>query len=284
MPIYRYKARDKYGTLFAGTMESTGQEGVAGQLDGMGYVPVLIEEDRKGIFTLPGRIDIFRRVTPQDMIVFSRQLATLISAGLPFVTSFETLIEQTENEKFREVLTRVKRDVEGGSTFADALARHPKVFSSLYVSMIRAGELGGVLDDILGRLARLAEHEAETRSRVKAATRYPLIVVAAIVVAFIVLVTLVVPKFADIYAGFKVELPLPTRILIGLNTFIQHYWLPAIMGIAAAVWGIQRYVGTKAGRLRWDRLKLKLPVFGPIVLKGAMSRFARMFGTLVRSG
>jgi type II secretory pathway component PulF len=250
----------------------------------MGYIPVMIRENREGLPILAKLYDIFERITPQDMIVFSRQLATLIGAGLPFTTSFETLINQTENKKFRDVLSKVKKDVEGGSSFSEALAKHPKVFSSLYVSMIRAGETGGVLDEILTRIARLAEHEAEMRQRVKSATRYPLIVIVTIVIAFVVLITTVVPKFATIYSGFHVKLPLPTRILIGVSNAIQHDGFLMLGGIVLGIWGILAYVRTEKGRLLWDRIKLKIPVFGPLFLKVAMSRFARTFGTLVRSG
>jgi MSHA biogenesis protein MshG len=211
-------------------------------------------------------------------------LSTLINAGLPFVTSFGTLIEQTENKKFKQVLSKVKKDVEGGSTFAESLARHPDVFSTLYVNMIRAGETGGVLEEILSRLAWLAEHEAETRARVKAATRYPLIVVFAVVAAFIVLITLVVPRFSKIYANFHAVLPLPTRILIGISDAIQNYWPFLVGAVILIVLGIRQFVRSEPGRFFWDRVKLKIPVFGPILLKVTMSRLTRMFGTLIRSG
>lgn len=285
MPNYRYKARDKYGTLFTGSMEAAGQEAVAGQLDGMGYIPVAIDEERPhGWMDLASLRGLNERVTPQDLIIFSRQFATLVNAGLPFLASFDTLIEQTENSKFKEVLIKIKKGVEGGESLSEAMSRHPKVFNALYVSMIRAGEASGILDDILKRLAMLAEHEAETRARIKAATRYPVIVVVAIVIAFIVLVTFVVPRFAVIYEGFHVKLPLPTRILITTNDLIRNDGIWILSGLALLAWGTRRYVQTIRGRLQWDGLKLKLPVFGRIFLKVAMSRFSRMFGTLVRSG
>lgn len=284
MPTYRYKARDKFGALFSGTIETTGKDAVAVQLDNLGYIPVKIEEERETRLLGPDFLERFQRITSEDLIIFSRQLATLISAGLPFTTSLDALIEQTENKRLKRVITQVRRDLEGGSSFSDALAKHPAVFSDLYVNMIRAGETGGVLDEILDRLATLAEHDAETRARIKSATRYPKIVVAAITVAFFILVTFVVPRFAELYAGFKAELPLPTRILIGINTFIHHYWYLALAAIVLAIVGIRQYVRTPMGRLQWDGLKLKLPVFGPIFLKTALSRFGRIFGTLTRSG
>lgn len=283
MPFFRYKARDKFGALFEGTIETTNRELVATQLDGLGYIPVAITEEKEGIFS-SDFFQQFTRVSPQDMIIFSRQLATLIGAGLPFIISFATLIEQTENSLLKKVITKVKQDVEAGSTIADALEKHPKVFNGLYVNMIRAGEAGGVLDEILNRLAYLAEHEAETRARVKAATRYPIIVIAATAIAFVVLMTLVVPRFIEIYANFKGTLPMPTRVLIWLNKVIINYWYLIIGAIAGLGFGIRWYINTEAGRLQWDNIKIRLPIFGPIFLKVAMSRFSRIFATLNRSG
>src|SRR5579884_2097376 len=210
MPTFRYKARDKYGSLFVGTFETNGAEAVAGHLDSLGYIPVSIEEERPSI-SLAQFLPQFETIRAEDLIVFSRQLATLISAGIPFMASFNALEEQTENPALKKVISQVRRDVEGGSTIAEALAKHPKVFSTLYVNMVKAGETGGVLDEILNRLATLAEHEAETRARIKAATRYPKIVIIALFVAFAILVSFVIPRFAALYANFKAQLPLPTR-------------------------------------------------------------------------
>jgi type II secretory pathway component PulF len=150
--------------------------------------------------------------------------------------------------------------------------------------MVRAGEAAGILDDVLNRLALLAEHEAETRARLKAAVRYPLIVVVSICLAFAVLVTFVIPKFQSIFAQFKTELPLPTRVLLGINYAVQHYWYALILGIGLVVWAVARYVGTAQGRWHWDRLKLKLPVFGVLFQKVALSRFARVFSAMQKSG
>ncbi len=283
MPVYQYRARDKFGSLFTGTIETSHRDAAASQLDRLGYLPISIEEERKEI-RLGEFFERFRRVLPEDLIVFSRQLATLISAGLPFMTSFDALIEQTENRRLKNVIVQVRRDVESGGTFADALAKHPSVFSGLYISMIRAGETGGVLDEILQRLATLAEHEAETRARIKAATRYPKIVIGALAIAFVILLQFVIPRFAAMYANFKVALPLPTRILIGINEAFQNYWWLILAIAVSSFFAARAYVRTESGRLWWDGFKLKLPVFGPIFLKTALSRFARVFGTLTRSG
>jgi type II secretory pathway component PulF len=283
MPQYQYKARDKNGGLHEGMMEARGREAVADQLSGQGFIPVLIEAQAEPR-SRPGAGFGFSRLKPQDLIVFSRQLATLMSAGVPFMQGLTTMEKQTENPRLKGAVADIRRDLEAGASFSDALAKHPKIFSKMYVSLIRAGETAGILDDILNRLALLAEHEAETRARVKAAVRYPMIVVVAISAAFLFLVSFVIPKFSAIFARFKTELPLPTRILIGINYVVQNYWYLLVLGAALLVGGVLWYVGTTRGRWQWDRLKLKLPVFGVLFQKVALSRFSRIFGAMQRSG
>jgi len=264
-------------------MEAARGEAVADQLSGQGYIPVLIEE-QKPPFLRPELLERFTRVKPQELIIFNRQLATLMSAGVPFIQSLTTLEKQTENPRLKKTIADIRRNVEAGSSFSEALAKHPDIFSKLYVNMVQAGETGGILDAILDRLALLAEQEAETRSRVKAAVRYPMIVVVAICAAFAFLVSFVIPRFSSIFAQFKTELPFPTRVLIGINYAVQHYWYLIILGIGLVVWGVLWYVRTPNGRWQWDGLKLKIPVFGMLFQKVALSRFARIFGALQKSG
>jgi type II secretory pathway component PulF len=283
MPTFHYRARSQGGELLTGAIETSGPEAAADHLAGLGYVPIAIEEKKEGALS-GDLLEAFRRITPQDRIIFSRQLATLINAGIPLTTALDTCASQSENPKIREILIQVRKDIEGGSAFSAALARHPKAFDNLYVGMIRAGEEGGVLDEILERLATLAEHEAETRARVKAAVRYPIIVVVAICIAFAILVTLVIPQFAKLYAGHKVALPFPTRVLIGINYVVQNYWFLILGGLGAAVLGLRAFVKTEPGREALDRFKLTMPIFGRLILKVLLSRFARIFATLNRSG
>jgi MSHA biogenesis protein MshG len=283
MPQYRYKARDKEGGLHEGTMEARGREAVADQLSTMGYIPVMIGEQKPQLMKAEF-LARFSRVRPQDLIIFSRQLATLMSAGIPLMQSLSTLERQTDSPRLKKTIIDVRRDLESGVSFSGALARHPVIFSKMYVNMIQAGETAGILDDVLDRLALLAEHEAETRARVKAAVRYPLIVVISICVAFAFLVTFVIPKFAGIFAQFKTELPLPTRILIQINYVVQNYWYLILLGAGLIIWGSLWYVRTTKGRWHWDNLKLKLPVFGTLFQKVALSRFARILGSLQKSG
>jgi type II secretory pathway component PulF len=265
-------------------MEAGKKEAVADQLSGMGFLPVSIVEEVPSGLLKADLFSLLRKVSTQDLIVFSRQLATLVSAGIPFIQSLATIERQSENARLKAAIGDIRRDVEAGAAFSDALAKHPKIFSRLYVSMIRAGETAGILDDILNRLALLAEHEAETRQRVKTAVRYPLIVVVALCAAFAFLVSFVIPRFASIFARFKTELPLPTRVLMGINHVVQNYWYLIILGAAALVAALLWYVRTPGGRWRWDKIKLRLPVFGVLFQKVALSRFARLFGAMQKSG
>lgn len=284
MPHYRYKARDKDGALHTGTMESGRREAVADQLSGQGFIPVLIEEEVQSLLAGIDLHALFNKVTSQDLIVFSRQLATLVSAGIPFLSSLGTIEKQSENPRLKAAIVDIRRSVEGGISFSDALARHPRIFSKMYVSMIKAGETAGILDNVLERLAQIAEHDSDTRSRVKTATRYPLIVLVAISAAFAFLISFVVPKFAAIFARFKTALPLPTRILIGINHVIQNYWYLILLVIILLVAGVVWYLKTPFGRWQWDAVKLKLPVFGALFQKVALSRFARVFAAMQKSG
>jgi len=283
MSQYRYKARDKYGALFIGTFESSGKEAVAGHLDTLGYIPVSIEEEKAGL-SLSWMSMSFEQVSAEDLIIFSRQLSTLTNAGIPIMKSFTALEEQTENPILKKTISQVRSDIASGETFADALVKHPKTFNPLYVSMVRAGEEGGVLDEILERLAMLAEHDAETQARIKAATRYPKIVLGALVAAFVILVSFVIPRFAALYANYKTALPFPTRVMIWINDAAHQYGLLILVGAFLAFFGVKHYIATGEGKLWWDGFKLKLPIFGIIFKKTALSRFARIFGTLTRSG
>lgn len=281
MPNYIYRARNTKGEVITGIIEGPHSEAVAEQLFSKGYIPIKIEEGKRQVS--PG-FQLFGRVKSEDLIVFSRQLSTLIVSGVSFLRGLETLSEQTKNKRLRVAIEEIRKDVEGGSSLSEALSRFPKIFSPLYISMIRVGEEGGVLDEILERLASLLEHEAETRARVKSATRYPIIVIIAITVAFFFLTTFVVPKFASLYQSAKVALPLPTQILIFLNKTIRTYWPLMIGAVIGLYFAFRAYIKTPSGRWNWDKFKIKVPIIGPVIEKTIMSRFARIFSTLYRSG
>lgn len=284
MPFFRYRARDRQGVLVTGDLEAENIAQLESSLDRMGLIPIKVVPKKKG--TWPGVTDLFQfnRITQQDIILFSRQLATLFGAGIPITRALFTLERQFSNPKFVEVIKKMREEIEAGNTFSFALSKHADVFPELYANMAEAGEAGGILDGVLDRLAFMLEKNAENRSKVKSATLYPKIVIGAIAAAVVILMNFVIPKFAKLYASFQVELPLPTRILISLSYAFTRYWYLG-MGAAAVIFLFLRaYVATEKGRLNWDRLKLRIPVFGPLLKKSVLSRFSRVLGALYKSG
>ena len=283
MPMFKYEARDRLGKAIAGALEAPDVDAARDRLGEMSYIPIRLEEGKargKGL-----SIDFLKpKVTDKDLIVFNRQLATLFSAGIPLLRGIQGLAEQIQNKTFKKVLLEIAAEIQAGASFSDALAKHPKVFSGLYINMIRAGEASGTLDDILGRLASLAEHAAETKAKIKAATRYPKIVVSAMSIAIIILMKFVVPNFMSIFKQVNLELPLATRMLITANDIFTNYWYLLFGGVGCLFFAFKSYTKTYRGRRQFDLLKLKVPIFGPIFLKIAMSVFTRTLSTLNRSG
>ncbi len=283
MPTYQYRARNKEGEVITSSLDADSEPQVIAQLEALGNLPITVslvkkKEEPKFKFSLGGKIG------PKILTVFTRQLATMIRAGVPIIACLNTLMAESENERFKQVLREVKMDIQEGKTLSRALSLHPKVFSQLYTNTVLSGEAGGALDVTLKRLATLLEHEAEIQANIKAATRYPVIVIVGITIAFFVLVTTVVPKFASVFAASKVALPLATRILIGVDYGIRHYWFYIIPSILFLGFGLWKYIQTEQGKYQWDWLKLKLPIFGPLSTKIAASRFAQTLSTLSRSG
>lgn len=283
MPTYLYKARDKSGTPVKGVREAPNELVVADRLSDLGYYIISIEEQPEGI-SARGLFTRQKKVKLQNLVTFTRQLATMIRAGLTFSSSLEILAKQTENETLRKLIAEVKRDVEGGSSLSDALAKHPRIFSGLYVSMVSAGEAGGVLESILERLIVVIERTGETRSRLRAALTYPVIVVCIALLVVGVLATVVFPRFMSIFAGTHQLLPLPTRMLIGLSDFMRHYWWMLLLGIGLFLLIFRWYGKTGPGRFAIDKFKLKIPIFGDLIRKVIVSRFARTLATLYTSG
>jgi type II secretory pathway component PulF len=283
MPSYQYKARDKFGKLVMGLMGAGSENEVAVKLKEAGFVPVGIKaaEAESGVRKI---FHGFGGVKFSDVNMFTRQFYTLQKAGLPILSSLNALKEQAVNKAFRDVLAEIYRDIEAGAGLSSALERHPAVFSPLYVNMIKAGEASGRLDQILERLSILGEHDELIRMRIQSASRYPAIVVLAIISGFAFLTTIVIPRFSSIFSQFNTALPLPTQILININFIIRQYWWLLIIIFSIIIYALRSYISTKQGRLFWDSLKLRLPVFGPLTLKLAMSRFTRITATLMRSG
>lgn len=283
MNAYQYKARDKTGSLIRGTMGAESENAVAAKLREFGYIPVSIKAAREADF-IEKLINRFRRVSFSDVNMFTRQFYALQKAGLPLLSSLNALREQSANMVLKNAIAQIARDIEAGSNLANALAKHPKIFNTLYVNMVKSAEVSGRLDEALERLATLGEHEEKVRLRIKAASRYPLMVVFAIIIGFLVLTTFVMPRFAKVFGQYNAQLPLPTRILLGVNYVVRNFWWLIILAASAAIFAFNKFINTQRGRLWWDGLKLKIPVFGPLILKLTMSRFTRVTGTLLRSG
>ena len=224
------------------------------------------------------------KVALADLVIFTRQLATMIDAGLAMVQSLQALIEQTTNKVMRDTIKDVCTRVEGGDSFSEALQKHPKVFNRLYVCMVGAGERGGLLAEILGRLATYLENTARLRKKVKSAMMYPVIVTVVAVGITVFLLIKVVPVFGEVYKGFGQKLPAPTMALIDLSNWVKDYILYILPALVGIVYGGMAYIKTKSGREFWDRIRIKLPIFGAIAHKICLARFTRTLASLVRSG
>jgi type II secretory pathway component PulF len=285
MPHFFYRARDNEGVLRTGRVEAPDTATLESDLERMGLIPIRIVALKRPFTNRTIKLkELFQRITSQDMILFSRQLATLIGAGVSLTKSLSTLEAQMENPRFVKVISTVREDVEGGSTFTEALSKHPAVFPEIYYNMIEAGESGGIMEEVLDRMAAMFEKNAENRAKVKSATLYPKIVVGAIIIAVIILMSFVIPRFASLYSSFDVPLPLPTRILIAMSNAFTSYWYVPAIALVFLILLIRLYISTERGKYNRDRLSLSIPVFGPLLLKSILSRFGRVLGALYKSG
>lgn len=283
MGKFTYKARDERGALVTGVMEGDDRRSVYAQLDAMGLLPVAVSEVRETSF-LGNAFAALQPVRYDDIIFFTRQLQTVIRAGIPMILGLRALEEQTSNGRLKAAVREVCQDIDRGITFSDALSRHKKVFPELYIAMVRAGEVGGSLEEVLERLAGLLEFQMKTREMLKAAVRYPIFVVTTLLVASVVLIRFVIPRFAGLFRGAKMELPLPTRILLAVSDFFQGYGLALLVAVVALALLFFLYKRSKVGAFNIDRLKLRVPLIGPIILKICMSRFANMLENLIKVG
>lgn len=283
---YAYKVRDKAGKLVEGSLEADNENLVAGKLRAMGYTPVSIDAKRQAAsinaeLRIPGLTD---RVKLKDVAVMSRQFATMVNSGLSLIRTLAILSEQTESKKLAETIAEVRLDVERGSSLSVALGKHPKVFNRLYVSMVRSGEIGGTLDAVLLRLAETIEKQVELRRKIKSAMTYPIVVAGVCMLLATAMLLFIVPQFKSIYKSLGGKLPTPTRILISVSNVVKGYF-PILIVIAIAAFFVLRWwINTSQGRPVWDRFKLRLPVFGPLVRKVALARFSRTLAALTRSG
>jgi type IV pilus assembly protein PilC len=281
---YTYKVRDRQGRMIGGTLEADSQGAVATRLRQMGYAPISIEAAKRGGLKMEISLPGGGRVKPKDLAVFSRQFATMINSGLSLLRALTILAEQTANKRLATVIGEVRAEVEKGTALSVALAQHPKVFNRLYVAMIRSGEVGGFLDQVLLRVAETLEREVALRSKIKSAMTYPVVVFAMVLMIVSAMLVFIVPMFKNLYASLGGQLPLPTRILVGVSDVVKQGFPFVILGIILASFGFRRWIATSSGRYRMDAFKLKAPVFGPLFHKTALSRFSRTLATLLRSG
>jgi type IV pilus assembly protein PilC len=278
MPTYTYTARDAKGELKTATIDAANRDDVVQQLRRLRMIVVKVEEQSKAKQKTGGSVSM------RDIVIFTRQFSTMINSGLPLVQALDILAKQSENKTLQAVTRQVVFDVESGHTVADALSKHPKAFSDLYVNMVAAGEAGGILDTILMRLATFMEKNDALMRKVKGAMIYPGVIISVAVIAITVLLIVVIPVFQEMFQSVNLTLPFATRVVIGLSSFLKHYWYAIAGGGIAAFYLFRKYYATSNGQLQIDRLMLHAPVLGDVLRKSAVSRFTRTLGTLVSSG
>ena len=288
MPFFSYKARNASGELLTGVMEGADSGAVADQLFSTGATPVEILVTKKAATT---GADIGwwqklteKKVSSMDVQLFSRQLYTLLKAGVPIMRGLAGLQESAISPAFGRIIKDVRESLDAGRELSAAMARHPTVFTPFYLSMVRVGEMTGRLDEVFLRLFDHLEFDRDMRARVKSATRYPTFVIAAMIIAMVIVNMFVIPQFVKVFASFNAELPLMTRILIGTSAFMVAYWPLLLVLMIAAIAGFKAWLRTVPGRYTWDRYKLRFPIAGKIILKGTMARFARSFALSSTSG
>ncbi len=283
--MFEYKVRDKSGKVLSGEIEGSSQSAVARALREKGFTPLKIDEQQVSALNKEIHLPGFKsRVKQKDVTVFSRQLATMVNSGLTLVRALTVLEAQTESPVLAGVIGDVRRKVEGGTSLSESLAVHPKTFNDLYVSMVRAGEAGGALDETLNRLADTLEAQMKLRSQVKSAMAYPIVVMFLVVFIVVAMLVFIVPIFQKMYQDLGGELPLPTQMLINISSAIKALWWVIIIVVVGGVVGFRRWIATDSGRHAWDAFKLRVPVVGGLVQKISISRFARTLSVLSRTG
>jgi type II secretion system protein F len=286
MPQFTYRAKKDDGSVVSGTLQAESERSALDSLGRMGVFPLEIasRDEAEGARPAPALRRVRRRLKPADVALFTRQLADLLKAGVPINRALRTLSVQTSNLVLSETIQEIEKSISAGSTLHEALSKFPATFSSLYVSMVRAGETGGFLEDVLHRLALFIEKDQELRSRVASALAYPvlLLVIGTFAVAF--LMVFFIPRFSEIFRKMGDNLPVPTQVVMGVSYFFRDYWILVFLGVLLLGVAWTQVAATVRGRRFADRLKLKVPLFGDIVRKNAVSRFTRTLGTLLKSG
>ena len=281
---YTYKVRDKQGKVLQGSLDADSTTLVANKLRQMGYVPLAIDKKPSGGLSTELKLPGAGKPKIKDIAIFSRQFAVMIDSGLSLLRSLYVLEDQTENKVLAKVIAEVRQDVEKGSSLSQALGRHPKTFSRLYVSMVKAGETGGVLDKVLIELADTIEKQVELRQKIKSAMTYPVAVLALVVLILTAMLIFIVPTFKGLYDDLGGTLPLPTRLLLAVSSVMVKALPIVILAVVGFVFAFKRWIESEKGRAIWDRFKLRVPVFGKLVRLIALTRFSKTLAALLHAG
>jgi type IV pilus assembly protein PilC len=286
MPKFNYQATTEAGVSITGTLDADSTDTTVSVLLARGLIPVKVTPAGGSASTssVHSFKDRLTRVKMPELILFTKQFKTLLKAGVPILTILQVLENQTPNIKLKKIAATMRDDIKQGATLYDSFKKHPGTFSSLYCSMVRAGESSGAVPEVLERLIQIIQHEHRVKSDIVSALHYPIMVSVALGIAFFVLLTFVIPKFAGVFKAAGLDLPLPTVICMNLYTFIHDYWYLGLIGLVALSFGLYRYLRTETGKYSWDALVLRAPIFGPLFIKAAMSRFASIFAILQSSG
>ncbi|MGH9082130.1 MAG: type II secretion system F family protein [Acidimicrobiales bacterium] len=283
---FDYKVRDHTGNLIEGRLDGDSVPLVVGRLRAMGYLPVSVTPapgaGLRTEITIPGLTD---RIRPRDVAMFTRQFATMVSSGLSISRALAVLAAQVDNKYLARILRQVHEDVEAGTALSDAMAKHPKAFGELYISMVRAGEIGGSIDTVLQGVASQLEKQVDLARKVRGAMTYPVVVVVVIALIFVAVMVFVVPTFKRLFASLSAPLPLPTKMVIAISNTLISWWVLVVIGvIVVAFVGFRRWIATEKGRATWDAFKLRPPIFGPLAHKAALARFSSTLSSLLSSG
>ncbi len=289
MTLFSYKATDGAGNVVRGTLEATAEKEAVARLQAMNYIPIRVEPGRSaaGRFNADLSVNInglLQRITTADILMFTQDLHALLEAGLPVDKALSMMINVSEKDRFKDLISDILKNVQGGNSLSDALARHPRHFSRLYVNMVRAGEAGGVLPAVLNRLGQFLESAQDLKDYIKSALVYPLFLVFVGGISIVIMLTFVIPKFSVIFSDMGRTIPFSTQMLLSISHGLRAYWWLILAIIAGAVFMIRKYLRTTTGRLKADRFKLSVPIFGNVVRSVEVARFSRTLGTLIKSG
>jgi len=280
MPLYNYIVKSGDGQTVQGSMEAANEGDVINELRSKGFLIVEVKRGGKSS-TKTMRA---KKVVLNDLVTFTRQMATMIDAGLPLLQSLQVMIDQMDNLNFKAIIEQVSENIEAGATLSEAMAKHPKAFDTLYCAMIRVGEASGMFAEILNKVANYLEEASRLIRKVKSAMVYPMVVSGMAVVITLFLLIKIVPVFGEIFSGFGAELPAPTRFVMNLSDLVRKYFLGIALAMVVIFIGCKMFYKTPKGRMFFDTLQFKLPIFGPIFKKSSLSRFTKTLGTLVSSG